>query len=382
MPATKNPVGALIRERKRSHLDLCQFEAVEFEGKTTLFEEVELMHNCLPELGLDDVDPAVEFLGKPLLAPFLITGMTGGTAEAFAVNRDLATVAERCGIGFGLGSQRVMQRDPGTAWTFRVRDFAPSTLLLANIGLIQAGEETTDVVRALVESVGADGLCVHLNPAQELIQPEGDRSFEGGYATLRRLAAELPVPVIAKETGCGISRSAGEQLYRSGIRYADVSGAGGTSWVRVEAMRGTVQSRNRGALFSSWGIPTAASLAMLQDSGLELIASGGVRNGLEMAKAIALGARMCGAALPVYRAYREFGIDGAVALVEEFIDGLRTAMLLTGSRTLADLRSQPLVLGPRLEAWVSASGNGRRGDAVRPQPGQVGAEKRSGSRWR
>ena len=355
MPAAKTPASRLLRDRKRSHLDLCQSEEVEYRGKTTLFEDVELMHNSLPELALEDLDLSVDFLGKRLRAPFLITGMTGGTEEAFTVNRDLASVAERCGIGFGLGSQRVMQRDPDTAWTFAVREFAPTTLLLANIGITQAGEQSTEHVRQLVDSVGADALCIHLNPAQELIQPEGDRSFRGGCATLRRLCGELDVPVVAKETGCGISRAVGVALRDAGVRHLDVSGAGGTSWVRVETLRGDGHSRRLGELFSGWGIPTAASLAMLRGSGLELIASGGLRTGLEMAKAVALGARLCGAALPIYRAYREGGTETAIELIHELMDGLRTAMLLTGSRTPADLARQPVVLGERLKAWIDAA---------------------------
>lgn len=351
--AEKTPDQAM-RERKQSHLDICENEQVEYRGKTTLFEDVDLVHNSVPELALADIDLSVEFLGKRLRAPLLITGMTGGTQEAFEVNRDLAGVAERCGIAFGLGSQRVMQRDPDTAWTFEVRGHAPTAVLLANIGLNQASEQSTAAVRALVEHVGADALCVHLNPAQELIQPEGDRSFLNGYATLRRLCAELPVPVIAKETGCGISRSVGTALHAAGVRVADVSGAGGTSWVRVEALRGDEQSRALGELFAGWGIPTAASLAMLRDTGLTLIASGGLRNGLDMAKAIALGARLCGAALPLFRAYRSGGTTAALALVDELVNGLRAAMLLTGSRTLDDLRRQPLVFGPRIREWIAA----------------------------
>jgi isopentenyl-diphosphate Delta-isomerase len=353
--AAKSSPSRVLQARKRSHLDLCANEHVEFGGKTTLFEEVELVHNSLPELAVEDLDTSVEFLGKRLRAPLLITGMTGGTDEASVVNRDLALVAERSGIAFGLGSQRVMQRDPATTWTFEVRAVAPSTVLLANIGLIQAGESSVAQVRHLVDRVGADGLCVHLNPAQELIQPEGDRSFRGGYATLRRLCSELEVPVIAKETGCGISAAVGTALRDVGVRTVDVSGAGGTSWVRVESLRGDARSRHLGELFADWGIPTAASLAMLRDSGLEVIASGGLRTGLEMAKAIALGARLCGAALPVYRAYRTGGVAAALAWVEDLVAGLKTAMLLTGSRTLTDLARQPLVLGARLLAWVAAS---------------------------
>lgn len=354
----REPSSRLLRERKRSHLDLCAHEQVEHDGKSTLFDDIDLIHNALPELSLGDLDLSVEFLGKRLRAPLLITGMTGGTAEAFAVNRDLAGIAEHCGIGFGLGSQRVMQRDPSSAWTFAVREFAPTTLLLANIGLTQAGELPTGDLARLVADIGADGLCIHLNPAQEIIQPEGDRSFRGGYETFRRLSQELSVPVIAKETGCGISRLVGDQLFAAGVRHIDVSGAGGTSWVRVETLRGHGARRRLGELYSDWGIPTAASLAMLRDSGLQLIASGGLRSGLEMAKAIALGARLCGAALPIYRAYRDHGVDGATTFVAELSEGLKTAMLLTGSRTLDDLRQQPLVCGPRLQAWITAcSGN-------------------------
>jgi isopentenyl-diphosphate delta-isomerase len=350
-----------LRERKRAHLDLCRDEAVEYPGKTTLFEEVELLHNALPELALADIDVGVEFVGKRLRAPLLITGMTGGTADAFAVNRDLALVAEQCGIAFGLGSQRVMQRDPTTAWTFAVREFAPSTVLLANLGLNQAARQSTDAVCRLVAQVGADALCLHLNPAQELIQPEGDRDFRGGLAALARLCRDLPVPVIAKETGCGVSRAVGLALRDAGVRLVDVSGAGGTSWVRVETLRGDARSRDLGDLFSTWGIPTAASLAMLDGLDLELIASGGVRSGLEMAKAIALGARLCGAALPIYRAYRAGGIAAATELVEQLVEGLRAAMLLTGARSLAALASQPVILGDRLTAWARAGRTDQHG---------------------
>ncbi|MCK6555363.1 type 2 isopentenyl-diphosphate Delta-isomerase [Candidatus Binatia bacterium] len=365
-----------MRERKQSHLDICENEQVEYRGKTTLFEDVDLMHNSVPELALADIDLQVEFLGKRLRAPFLITGMTGGTDEAYRINRDLAAIAERCGIAFGLGSQRVMQRDPDTAWTFEVRAHAPTTVLLANIGLNQASEQSTTAVRELVERVGADALCLHLNPAQELIQPEGDRSFHNGYTTLRRLSAELPFPIIAKETGCGISRAVGEALYAAGVRTVDVSGAGGTSWVRVEALRGNDESRALGELFSSWGIPTAASLAMLRGSGLTLIASGGLRNGLDIAKAIALGASLCGAALPIFRAYRGGGMEAAVALVDELINGLRAAMLLTGSRTLDDLRRQPLVLGARIREWMTAGDHAAGTDATHRGKGPRAAGSR------
>lgn len=355
MPTSDPHEAAELRDRKRSHLDICEREDVEYHGKTTLFEEVELLHDSLPGLSLDDLDIRTQFLGKGLRAPFVITGMTGGTEEAFAVNRDLALIAERHGIAFGVGSQRVMQRDPGTAWTFSLRSFAPTTLLLANIGITQAADQATRDLQDLVARVDADALCVHLNPAQELIQPEGDRDFRAGLETIERLCAELSVPLIVKETGCGISRRVGDALRRAGVLHVDVSGAGGTSWVRIESLRGSGTRQRLGKDFATWGIPTAASLMMLRGSGLELIASGGVRSGLEIAKSIALGARLCGAALPVYRAYRAGGIAGAERFIDELMNGLRTAMLLTGSRTLLDLENQPVVLGERLKEWVSAA---------------------------
>jgi len=347
---------ATIERRKRSHLDLCATGDVEHHEKTTLFEEVEFVHDSLSEVDLAEVDFSIEFLGRKLAAPFLITGMTGGTPDAAAVNRDLARLAEKFGIGFGLGSQRAMLRRPELAATYSVRREAPSTLVLANLGLNQAAQTATaDIVR-LVRTVGADALCLHLNPAQELVQKEGDRKFSGGLRALSRISAELEVPLIVKETGCGISAKVGRQLEAAGVRYVDVSGAGGTSWVRVEDLRGDARSHALGELFRDWGIPTAASLVQLRDTNLVRIASGGIRNALDAAKALALGATICGFALPVFRAYRSGGLDAASAFLEQTIEGLRVAMVLTGSRTLAELRNQPVVLGPRLERWVQKEG--------------------------
>ena len=343
-----------ISDRKRSHLELCQGEAVEFKGKTTLLEDVDLVHDALPELAVDEVTIGTELLGKRLRAPLLITGMTGGTAEASAINRALAQVAEEHGIAFGLGSQRAMQRTPGLAYTFEVRQHAPHALVLANLGLVQAAALETAEVERLVRAVGADALCLHLNPAQEMIQPGGDRDFRGGIGTITRLVRELPVPVVVKETGCGLSRQVGERLLAAGVRTADVSGAGGTSWVKVEALRADEAQRELGEQFADWGIPTAAALLGLRGLGLDLIASGGIRTGLDVAKVLALGARVAGVALPVFRAYREGGLGAARRFVERLLSELRTAMVLTGSRNVDALGRVPVVIGPRLRAWVVA----------------------------
>ena len=339
-----------LAARKQSHLDLCIREDVQAARKSTLFEEVEFVHDALPDLCLEDIDCRVRWLGKELAAPLVITGMTGGTADAFAVNRDLATVAEAAGIAFGVGSQRAMQKRPDSAWTYRIREFAPTTVLLANIGLAQARTMSADELRPLIDEIRADALCLHLNVAQELIQPEGDRDFRQGTQAFRRLCRELPVPVIAKETGCGLSRAVALRLRAAGVKHIDVSGAGGTSWVRIEALRAPGGS-TLGDLFRDWGIPTAASLLQVRGLGLQAIASGGVRDGLDVAKAVALGATLAGAALPVYQAYREGGTARARAFVDELIAGLRMTMLLTGARTIAELRRRPVVLGPTLGTW-------------------------------
>jgi hypothetical protein len=221
-----DPMTGNIAERKQSHLDICAQGPVEYTGKTTLLEEVDLVHDALPELAVDEVDLGVDFLGKRLRAPILVTGMTGGTEEASSINRDLASVAEEYGIAFGLGSQRAMRDHPDLTHTYAVRANAPTTLVLANLGVVQAAATQTAQIARLVETVGADALCLHLNPAQEMIQPGGDRDFRGGLDAVARIVRELGVPVVVKETGCGVSRAAATRLRDAGVRTIDVSGAG------------------------------------------------------------------------------------------------------------------------------------------------------------
>lgn len=340
----------LTAERKQAHLDLCLREDVGTETKTTLLEEVELVHEALPELDWDELDTSCRWLGKTLRAPLLITGMTGGTESAGRVNRELAAVAEQAGVAFGVGSQRAMLTRPASAESYAVRSEAPTTIVLANIGLGQACTMETEEFRQLAEFLDADALCLHLNVGQELIQPEGDRAFRGGEDAFRRLVAGLRIPVIAKETGCGISRDTARRLKEAGVRHFDVSGAGGTSWIRIEALRDDPDT-GPGATFREWGTPTAACILQLRGLGVTTIASGGIRNGLDIARSLALGASLCGAALPVYQAWQEGGQAGALRFIEQLVRELRIAMLLTGSRDLAALSRAPAHLGPRLAAW-------------------------------
>ena len=351
------PSAPDIRRRKADHLALVASGEVDFQQKGTLLEDVSLVHQALPEMHFDEVDLSVELLGKRLAAPLMIAAMTGGTPEAAEINHDLARAAQSLGLAFGVGSQRAMIVHPELAWTYQLRTTAPDVLLLANIGIVQARQMSTAEVRKLVDAVGADALCVHLNPAMELIQSGGDRDFRGGRHTLRRLSEELGKPIVAKETGCGISRAAGEKLKQSGVSAIDVSGAGGTSWVGVETRRaaatpGHDAARQLGEQFWDWGIPTAASIMMLTDLNLPLIATGGVRTGMDVARAVALGATACGLAGQVMRAQREGGYDAVMRTLTGVIHSLKAAMFLAGCRNCAELRKAPRVIGSRLRAWV------------------------------
>lgn len=349
----KSQEPTLISQRKSQHIELCASGNVEFRGKGTLLDQVQLVHDALPERHYDEIDLTTPLFGKVLAAPLFISGMTGGTDEAQIINRDLARAAETLGIGFGLGSQRAMLVRPESARTYAVREVAPTTLLLGNIGLVQARDLTNAELRRLVTEVGADALCVHLNPAMELIQPGGDRDFRHGRETLLRLHGELGVPVIVKETGCGLSRRVGLLLRSLGITAVDVSGAGGTSWVGVETRRAEGEARALGEELWDWGIPTAASIGLLADLGLSIIATGGLRSGTDVAHALALGATAGGLAAPVLRAHKAGGYEGVVRFLQQVIDGVRAITFLTGCRTAAELRHAPRVLGPTLRAWLT-----------------------------
>ncbi len=340
-----------IKGRKDQHLDLCIGGDVGFREVDTLLSQVGLVHDALPELSFDEVDCSCGLLGRRLSAPLVIAAMTGGTERAATINRDLAAAAETLGIGFAFGSQR-RQLVSGSLEGFEVRDVAPSVLLLGNIGLVQARDASAPALESLVRKTGCDALCVHLNPAMELVQPEGDADFREGAATLRRLVHQLGIPVVVKETGSGISRSVARRVQAAGVRVVDVSGAGGTSWVGVEALRATGDDALRGQVYWDWGIPTAASLVQCDGLGLDLIATGGVSTGLDALRALALGASVCGIARPVLVAWNQGARKGAEAYLRRVIAELRTGMLLTGSRDLEALRRQPLVLGSDLARWV------------------------------
>jgi isopentenyl-diphosphate delta-isomerase len=357
---------ATIGQRKADHLALCAEGDVGFRRASTLLECVQLVHDALPDMKVSEVDLSTTVLGKTLRAPLVIAAMTGGTDQAGRINRELASIAEERGYGFGLGSQRAMHVRPGVGGTYRVREVAPKTLILGNVGVVQARAMTTGEVRVLVDEVGADAVCIHLNPAMELVQPGGDRDFAGGLDTIHRIARDLGAPVVVKETGCGLSPSVGRRLREIGVLHVDVSGAGGTSWVGVETKRaqseGDVPAEALGQAFWDWGVPTGASVALLAPMGFEtIVATGGIASGLDAARAIALGATAAGIARPVLKALLSGGPSdtdlskgraAAMSQLDAIEAELRAAMLLTGSRNVAALRRAPRVTLPPLTSWI------------------------------
>jgi isopentenyl-diphosphate delta-isomerase len=351
IPASGDETG----KRKDSHLDLCAREEVEPAGGSTLLECVRLIHDAMPELAVSEVDPSCTLFGKRLKWPLLITGMTGGTERAGQVNRDLATLAEKHGLAFGVGSQRAMSESSARGASFQVRSVAPTAPVIGNVGLRTAIELGVDGVRRLYDAIGADAMALHLNAAQELTQPEGDRDFRGGYPLVEALARAFGDRLVVKETGCGISGEVAARLVDRGVRVIDVSGAGGTSWVRVEQLRASGVAAEVGAEFSTWGIPTAAAVASARKAvkgPVQIIASGGLRTGLELAKAIALGADLGGMALPFFRAQQEGGMAAAEKALEVVKAGLVQALLLTGSRNASELRRRPRVITGELKDWL------------------------------
>jgi isopentenyl-diphosphate delta-isomerase len=341
-----------ISSRKNDHLNLSIEADVGFR-KSHLLECVELVHDALPELRLEDVDTSVQLLGKHLRAPIIIAAMTGGSERARDINRELASIAEEGGYGFGVGSQRAMLVDPVVEHTYSVRDIAPTCLVLGNLGAVQAVKLDTATIGRLTSAIGADALCLHLNPAMELVQPEGDRDFRGILDAIERIGGELEIPVVVKETGCGLSKGVARRLLERGIRHVDVSGAGGTSWVAVEGERLPVESRATAHSFRDWGIPTAASVAYCSSAGMStVIATGGIAGGLDIAKAIALGGTAAGMARPVLKALHEGGRSGALRYLRRVESELRMAMLLTRARNVDELRSVERRILPPLSDWI------------------------------
>ena len=332
--------------RKDDHIRINLEEDVSFDQTTTGLERYRFVHQALPELDLEEIDTTTTFLGHQLAFPVLIASMTGGTPHAGQINRILAEVAAAAGIGMGLGSTRAMLEDPGAAWTFQMRKYAPNLVLFANLGAVQLNYGYgVDDCRRIVEETEADGLFLHLNPLQEALQPEGDTRFSGLVKRIEEVCRALPVPVIAKEVGWGISSKVARWLLDAGIAALDVAGAGGTSWSQVEMHRSqSWVQREVAASFREWGIPTSEAILMVREVSVDvpLVASGGLKTGIDVAKCLALGADVATLAGVMLRA----ATDGPETLREQLEILHRQiiiSMFVTGAQDIEALRDVEMV---------------------------------------
>lgn len=333
-------LSAATESRKADHIRICLEEDVQFHANTNGLERYRFTHCCLPELDRHEIDLKTTFLGKQLAAPLLISSMTGGTEQAGIINRLLATVAQHYKIAMGVGSQRVAVEKPQVASTFAVRSLAPDILLFANLGAVQLNYKYgLEQCLRVVDLLEADALILHLNPLQECIQPHGDTNFRGLLDKIASVCSKLPVPVIAKEVGNGISATMAEKLLSAGVTAIDVAGAGGTSWAKVESERSQNSLQRLGTTFADWGLPTAECITSIRAvaPSCGLIASGGLRDGLDVAKAIALGADIAGLAMPFLQAAAKSEAE-LHTLVEVLIAEITTVLFCTGNANLEQLK--------------------------------------------
>jgi isopentenyl-diphosphate Delta-isomerase len=335
-----------LERRKADHIRINVEKDVAFKKLTSGLENYFFMHQALPEIDLAQVNTTTTLFGKRLRTPLLISSMTGGTAEAHEINRTLAAAAQEAGMAMGLGSMRAAIEDSSLAYTYQVREVAPDILLFANLGAVQFNYGYgVDQCRRAVEMCGADALILHLNALQEAVQPEGDGNFGGLVRKIEQVCRQLPVPVIAKEVGWGFSEQAARLLAEAGVAAIDVAGAGGTSWSQVEMHRAPTPRHARVAgAFIDWGIPTAVSIQYCHRAapGLTVIASGGIRNGIDVAKCIALGATIVGFAGEFLRAAVSGGVEGVVDLAGAITDELRVSMFCSGAADLGALAKTKL----------------------------------------
>lgn len=350
-----------IHNRKNDHLNLAVDKDVESKT-TTLLECVNLIHNSLPQMNYSDVDMSCEFLGKKISAPIIIGALTGGTSFGKKINETLASSAQKYNLPMMVGSQRIALEDPDTIHSFSiVREKAPDVPLIANIGIPQLVKfNNFEPITKIIKMIDADALAVHLNPLQEVIQPEGEPFFAKALKTLSKIIDYLEIPVIVKETGSGISKEVAQALIQIGIKYIDVSGSGGISWAGIEYFRskqnGNNDNVNLGKLFWDWGIPTAASIYevhSLSNTDLNIIGSGGLRTGLDIAKSISIGADFVSLAKPFLVACNN-GKKNLDLFIKQLFQELQTSMFLTGNQTIEGLKHTPKIVIPPLKDWLES----------------------------
>ncbi len=349
-------------KRKTSHLHICAEENVQARHATTGFEDAILVHRALPEIDRDKIDLSTRVYNKDLNAPLIVEAMTGGAAEAVVINAAIAEAVEELALGMGVGSQRVAIENPKLERAFRiVRRKAPTAFLIANIGAPQLVKGyNIKQARKAVEMLDADALAVHLNPLQEVIQPEGETNYVGVLSKISEITRALDIPVIAKETGTGIAAEDARRLEAAGVAGIDVAGVGGTSWAAVEYYRAKkVQDESRQGLgedFWDWGISTVASIVeVAQSVSVSVIASGGVRSGIDIAKSLALGASLAGMASPILRPATKG--SSKVKMTLQFVkEELRNAMFLVGAESTQKLKRVPVVLTGKTAEWLRVRG--------------------------
>jgi isopentenyl-diphosphate Delta-isomerase len=350
----------MIKRRKKEGIDIPLNQKVQGKETTTLLEDVYLIHNALPEINIEDIKLNTVFLGRNFSAPIIIDSMTGGTDEALVINKRLGQIAEKYGLAMGLGSQRAGLKSDKLVQSYAVaRSVAPNAFLIANIGGAQLAEGLSkDDVKKIIKMIDADALAIHLNPLQELIQPEGEPNFKGILQKITSLVEEIEIPVIVKEVGSGISPEVALKLQSAGIGAINVAGSGGTSWAGIEKIRADnahsdIKS-NLGTLFWDWGIPTALSILLTSRSvKIPVIASGGLRNGLEIAKCLMLGAKMSAMAFPFLgkAAESEYELDKFTQLI---LAQLRGTMFLLGSSNIDSLVNTRYILKDKLASMLNS----------------------------
>ena len=350
----------VIKQRKKEGIDIPLQKNVQAKTTSTYLEYVRLVHNALPELDYDDIDTSMTFLRKRFSAPIIIDSMTGGTDEATVINGRLGELAEKYGFGMGLGSQRAGLKSEELAATYSIaRKNAPNAFLIANIGGAQLSKGlTVDEAKRIVKMIGANALVVHLNPLQELVQPEGEPRYKGVLAQISELAKTIDVPLIVKEVGAGISKEVAIKLEMANVSAINIAGAGGTSWAGVEKVRAESLKddlkKHLGEMFWDWGIPTASSLLEVKHAvKVPLIASGGLRNGLEIAKCVVLGASMAAMAYPFLQTAAQ-SRESLFAFADTILAELKSTMFLVGAKNIAALASSRYILTGMLAHEVSS----------------------------
>lgn len=351
-------IDAKITERRKiEHLKVVREQNVNYRNKRTgfediSFEDIDLEYKTLPEINKKDIQIKTQFLGHPFSAPLFVSGMTGGTTEAKKINRAIAAAAEKMRIGMGIGSQRAMIENPKLAETYFVRKEMPTAFLAGNIGIAQLLQYPIEKIEWALKEIRADALAIHLNSAQEAVQREGDTDLKGALKQIKKTVQELKgkYPVYVKEVGNGIDQKTARELAKTKIAAIDVQGAGGTTWIGVEVLR---KKSDAGEAYWDFGIPTAVSLINCRkEFDGPIIASGGIRNGFDVLKALALGADLAGMARPVFMAQQTNGTDGVERMLNRVTEELKTGMFLVGAKNLKELRKVKYLITGKTKGWL------------------------------